>query len=128
MGMKKGFITLFFTIILLVGCSTDGGRITAKDVLRQKSDADIFQFDGFIYSNITKVEWFNEEKGSYIKQRLIGKIKKQSASSFGFSNFSATKLPIGAKIYSTRKKEKGLDVLIVEYKEKELYYIKLLEG
>jgi len=126
--MKKGLMTLFFIFILLSGCSTDSGRITAKDVLRQKSDADIFQFDGFIYSNITKVEWFNEEKGSYIKQRLIGKIKKQSNSTFGFSNFTATKLPIGTKIYSTRKKEKGSDVIIVEYKGKELYYIKLLEG
>jgi hypothetical protein len=128
MRIKKGYFALFFVFILLAGCVADGSRMTAKEVLKHNLEADIFQYDGFIYSNISKVEWFKEEKRTYIKQILLGKIQKQSTSSFGFNNLTATKLPVGAKIYSTSKKDKASGILIVEYKGKDLYYMKLLEG
>ncbi len=106
----------------------DGGKVTAKDVLNQNSDADIFQYNGFIYSNMTDVEWFKNEKEKYVKQNLIGEIEKQSTSSKRFKDFTATKLPIGTKIYSTNKNEKEFGILIVEYEGKDLYYMVLLEG
>jgi hypothetical protein len=128
MRIQRLFFILIFNFSLLTGCVADGGRITAKDVLKHKSNADIFQYGGFIYSNISKIEWFKEEKERYIKRTLIARIKRQSTRSFGFMNLTATKLPVGTKIYSASKKDNTIDVLIVEYKGKELYYMKLVEG
>jgi len=115
--------------LLVTGCGVaDGGKVTAKDVLKQNSDADIFQYNGFVYSNMTEVEWFEKEKEKYIKQNILGEIEKQSTSSLGFKDFTATKLPVGTKIYLASKNEQDLGILIIEYEGKDLYYMALLEG
>ncbi|MDQ0232605.1 hypothetical protein [Metabacillus malikii] len=128
MTNQKNLLALFLVFSILSGCVADGGKISAKDVLKQNSNADILQYDGFIYSNISELEWFKEEKERYIKHNLLGEIKKQSTSSLRFKDLTATKLPIGAKLYSTSENEKDLGILIVEDEEIDLYYMKLLEG
>lgn len=129
---KKLFFSILFIIyslLLVTGCGVaDGGKVTAKDVLKQNSDADIFQYNGFVYSNMTEVEWFEKEKEKYIKQNILGEIEKQSTSSLGFKDFTATKLPVGTKIYLASKNEQDLGILIIEYEGKDLYYMALLEG
>ncbi len=48
--------------LLLVGCGVaDGGRVTARELFKQNPDADIFQFEGRIFSNVTQLEWFKQE-------------------------------------------------------------------
>lgn len=128
MRILRILLALFLVVILLAGCVADGGEVSAKDVLKHNSDADIFQYDSFIYSNISELDWFEEEKERYIKQKLLGEIKKKSTSSFGFKNLTATKLPIGTKVYSTSENERDLWIIIVEYEGTDLYYMKLLEG
>lgn len=120
---------LFIVISLLVvtGCGVaDGGKVTAKEVLKQNPEADILQYNGFIYNNVTHLEWFEHDKEKHIKNNLLGEIKKQSTSSFGFKDLSSSKLPIGTKIYSTNENELG--IIIVEYEGNDFYYMQLIKS
>lgn len=129
MKINKKLIRIILGCILLVGCGVaDGGKVTARDVLKQSPDADIFQYNGFIYSNVSELEWFEEKKQLYTKQKLLTEIRTQKKSSFGFRNSTATKLPVGTKIYSASQNENDLGILIVELEGKELFYMKLIEG
>ena len=126
--MKK-FLVFFILMALLslAGCSADGGRVTARDVLKQNEDADILKYEGFIYSNATDLEWFQEVKDRIQKGEEIGKIKKVTKSGLFFTNSSATKLPEGTVLYDTNDGDKG--TIYVETEDgKVLYYIQLLEG
>lgn len=121
------FIFLTLVVLFLAGCSADGGKVTARDVLKQNQDADILKYDGLIYSNVTKLEWFQEEKNQIQKGEEIGKIKKVTTSSLFFTNFSATKLPKGTLLYDTNDGYKGM--IYVETEDgNALYYMSLLEG
>ena len=115
----------------IAGCGVaDGGKVTARDVLKQNSDADILMYKGRIYSNMTEVEWFKQKKEKYIKHNLIGEIDKQSTNSIGFNDMTATKLPVGTKVHSSREVDNDdeLGILIVEFEGEYLYYVQLLEG
>lgn len=115
----------------IAGCGVaDGGKVTAKDVLKQNSDADILMYKGRIYSNMTEVEWFEQRNEEYIKHNLIGEIEKQSTNSFIFNDMTATKLPVGTNVHSSREvnSDKDSGILIVEFEGEYLYYIQLLEG
>ncbi|WP_226641475.1 hypothetical protein [Mesobacillus subterraneus] len=121
------FIFLTLVVLFLAGCSADDGKVTARDVLKQNQDADILKYDGFIYSNVTFLEWFQEDKEQLRKGEEIGKIKKETTSSLFFTNLSATKLPKGTVLYGTNDGYKGM--IYVEMEDGEvLYYMQLLEG
>lgn len=128
--MSKSVIFFLFTFvsgILLVSCSADGGKVTARDVLKQNHDVDVLKYNGFMYSNVTDLEWFNNKKSMFQKGNEIGEIKKVTNSSLFFTNFSATKLPKGTTLYDTNDGDIG--ILIVETENGEiLYYMQLLEG
>lgn len=119
---------ILFIALLLVGCgAADGGRVTARELLKQYPDEDIFQFEGRIFSNVTEVEWVKQKTSSYTKYELLGEIKYQSTKRFGFKNLTATKLPVGTKFYSTSEDGYG-SFLIVEMEGEEFYYLEMLEG
>ncbi|MEK5216467.1 hypothetical protein [Psychrobacillus sp. FSL H8-0487] len=133
-AINKTFFIILLTILSLMsiaGCGmADGGKVTAREVLKQNSDADILMYKGRIYSNMTEVEWFEQKKEEYIKYNLIGEIDKQSTNSIGFNDMTATKLPVGTKVHSSREvdNDKELGILIVEFEGEYLYYMQLLEG
>jgi hypothetical protein len=128
--MKKSVILFLFTFvscILLVSCSADGGKVTARDVLKRNHDADVLKYNGFMYNNVTDLEWFNNKKSMFQKGNEIGEIKKVTNSSLFFTNFSATKLHKGTTLYDTNDGDTG--IIIVETENGEfLYYMQLLEG
>lgn len=125
--LKIPVFILLIPVVFLAGCSADGGRVTARDVLKQNNNADILKYDGFIYSNVTNLEWFEEEKDQIKKGEEIGNIKKVTTSSLFFTNFSATKLPKGTVLFDTNEGNKG--TIYVETENGDiLYYIQLLEG
>ncbi|MCM3233552.1 MULTISPECIES: hypothetical protein [unclassified Mesobacillus] len=125
--IKKYLIWLLIFIVLLTGCNADGGRVTARDVLKQNENADILKYDGFIYSNVTEHEWFEENKDRQQKGKKIGEIKKVTTSSLFFTNLSATKLPKGTVLFDTNDGETG--IIFVETDNGDgLYYMQLLEG
>ena len=67
---------LVISLLVITGCGVaDGGKVTAKEVLKQNPEADILQYNGFIYNNVTHVEWFELEKEKHIKHNLLGEIK-----------------------------------------------------
>lgn len=121
------FIFMIVFLVLLASCSADGGKVTARDVLKGNEDADVLKYDGFMYNNVTDLEWFEEKKGNIQKGKEIGEIKKVTTNSLFFTDFSATKLPKGTTLYDTNDGETG--VIIVETENGEiLYYMQLLEG
>ena len=128
---KSLIVALFATLIIFLLLSfgvADGGKVTAGDVLKQNKDADIIQYDGRIFSNVTNLKWFknDSENISFSKGYFVGEIKKHTTSTLLFNDLSATKLPKGTKVYSVAEKDGGF--LFVEYQGEELYYMELLEG
>jgi hypothetical protein len=118
-----------FTIvfIFLAGCSADGGKVSARDVLKKNDDADVLKYNGFMYNNVTELDWFKEHIDEILKGEKIGEIKKVSTSSLFFSNFTATKLPKGTVLYDSNDGDTGM--IIAESESGEfLYYMQLLEG
>ncbi|MDG5788062.1 hypothetical protein QA612_11225 [Evansella sp. AB-P1] len=132
MTIKKSFIAFLLVIlplIFLLGCGVaDGGKVTARDVLNRNSDADVFQYNGMMYNNVTELEWFQERKEEYTKHGLIGEIKNQSTNWLFFRDYTATKLPVGTKIYFTSENEIDVGILSVELEGETLYYMQLLQG
>ncbi len=128
--MKKSLVLCLITIvslISLVSCSADGGKVTARDVLKQNDGADVLKYNGFMYSNVTDLEWFEKDKSKFHKEKEIGKIKKATNSKLFFTNFSATRLPKGTTLYDTNDGDTGI-ILVETENGKILYYIQLLEG
>ncbi|WP_041964164.1 hypothetical protein [Mesobacillus selenatarsenatis] len=120
-------LIVFVSLILVAGCSADGGKVTARDVLKRNEYVDVLKYNGFMYNNVTDLEWFEEMKSNIQKGKEIGEIKKVTTSSLFFSDFSATKLPKGTILYDTGDGKTG--VIIVETEDEEtLYYMQLLEG
>ena len=80
MKLLKSFYPILLIVIsflVITGCGVaDGGKVTAKEVLKQNPEADILQYNGFIYNNVTHVEWFEQEIEKHIKHNLVGEIKK----------------------------------------------------
>ncbi|WP_078548771.1 hypothetical protein [Litchfieldia alkalitelluris] len=128
MFKKMSIILVILMLSLLTACYADGGRVTARDAMKNDDDADILQYhNGKVYANYTDLEWFQEDKEKYTKKQLVGEIIKQTDSRFMFKDFYATKLPVGAKIYSTSE-DAYSGILIVEHDGQTWYYGHLLEG
>ncbi|RDW17221.1 hypothetical protein CWR45_12560 [Oceanobacillus chungangensis] len=129
MGLKRLFFgSIIIVLFILCGCSNLGetnevtiDSIDAEEVLTLDPDADIFQYDGVIYE--TNIEWV--EDLSLTKDVQIGEIKTKNDISTDFVDEMSNKLPVGAKIFST--KERG-DILIVESDGKILKYLAIDEG
>jgi hypothetical protein len=124
--LSYGLIAL--ALFMVTGCNIQGGtttvtidRIDAKEVLTLDSDADIFQFNGVIYK--TNIDWVEEL--SLTKDVQIGEIKTKNDTNTDFKDEMSNKLPIGAKIFST--KERG-NILIVESEGEIKKYLAIVEG
>ncbi|MFZ3579637.1 hypothetical protein [Virgibacillus sp. DJP39] len=117
--------------IILVACNNQTtedsgdqmGNPTAEEILSKNKDADIFLLNGVVYSNAEDIEWVNEQE--LTSDEEVGEIKKQTKDSKAFENYSATKLPVGTKLYKPVKKG---DIYIVKVDGKEIRYLGLREG
>ncbi len=130
--MKKfSFLTIAFLVsILLVACSHENNNIRidstenpdAEEVLNSDLEADIFQFNNTIYT--TGINWVEEK--DLTKNKQVGEIKEKNEENTNFSNGTANKLPVGAKIYTTN--EESDMFLIVESDGETKKYYALVEG
>ncbi|RCW73069.1 hypothetical protein [Saliterribacillus persicus] len=108
------FISIFLLFLfssILIGCVTspgqnEGGVLNKEQVLKLNPDADLFEFNGKVYS--TGVNWIEEKE--LTKGEQVGEI----------SEGMANKLPLGAKIFETN--ESGV-ILIVEYDGRQKRYL-----
>lgn len=121
-----GLIVL--ALFLITGCNIQEGTTTvtidsidAKEVLTLDSNSDIFQYKGVIYK--TNIDWVEEL--SLTKDVQVGEIKTKNDTNTNFKDEMSNKLPVGAKIFST--KERG-DILIVESDGEIKKYLAIVEG
>ncbi|MFC5602267.1 hypothetical protein [Sporosarcina koreensis] len=122
--MKRLLFVIFFVYLSLSGCSSVQeaykGNPTPKDFLSH-DNADIFMYEGIVYSNVEGVKWVLEL--DYTIGEQILEIKKQKKKAFGFRNGAANKLPIGTVIYET-----NTPVYIAIVDGKEIPYLAMIEG
>ncbi|WP_316044266.1 hypothetical protein [Saccharococcus sp. Marseille-Q5394] len=133
MVQKLFYVLIALALITISGCSNEGDStegdlttvtvdsIDAKEVLTLDSDADIFQFKGVIYQ--TNIDWVEEL--SLTKDVQIGEIKSKNDTNTDFKDEMSNKLPIGARIFSTKERE---DILIVESDGETKKYLAIVEG
>lgn len=112
-------------LVLLSGCSKSIGNPTASDILRNDTDADIFQWnDGLVYSNASNLEGIQDKD---IKRgEEIGEITRKTKNRWFFIDGAATNLPVGTKIYKTN--DDDIYMLIIELEGEEIVYHVHLEG
>nr|WP_216667922.1 hypothetical protein [Sporosarcina jiandibaonis] len=96
------------------------GNPTPKDFLKD-AGADIFVFEGIVYSNVEDVDWVKEL--DYTIGEEVGEIIKQTDKAISFGNGTSNKLPVGTKIYDT---DTQIYIAIVD--DKEIRYLQMLEG
>jgi len=133
----SAWILIVCTALLLAGCGSDQdkqeerknnsfeehvlGNPTPQMVLQRNPAADIM-----MYSNVVLIagsDWVNEIE--LTKDTLLSRISLQTDDPAKFVNGTASKLPIGTKIYEV--KERG-DILIAETNKGDIRYYKLIEG
>lgn len=122
--MKRLLLIITFVFLIIASCSSIQeaykGNPTPKDFL-SRDNADIFMYEGIIYSNVEGVEWVLEL--DYTIGEQILEIKNQKKKAFGFRDGSANELPVGTVIYET-----NTPVLIAVVDGKEIPYLAMLEG
>lgn len=125
------FITIIFSFFVITGCTNSLEKGTelrvetenpdAKEILTLDPDADILQFNNIIYQ--TNIDWVEEL--TLTKDKQIGEIKRKNETDTHFENEMANKLPVGAKIFTTKEDDM---CLIVEAEGKTYTYYAIVEG
>lgn len=122
--MKRLLLITTFVSLIIASCSSIQeaykGNPTPKDFLSHEN-ADIFMYEGIVYSNVEAVEWVLEL--DYTIGAQIMEVKKQKKKAFGFRDGTANKLPVGTVIYET-----NTPVLIAVVDGEEIPYLAMLEG
>ncbi len=130
--MIKILISFLIAFLILTGCNQSKvinsdhpttestHNPTAKIILAQNPNADIFQHNGIIYTNASNIEWVQQTELTIGEG--VGTIKKQYKEGLSFENEMATKLPVGVEIFESGQ------ILIVKLDGKEVRYLGLIEG
>lgn len=126
-GMKPA-VVIMVLLLILSGCSNSMmpsevviENPTPKEMLAENPDADIFVMDGYVFSNAGHVEWVRQQE--YELGEQVGEITRQTSYSWRFKEGTASKLPVGTKIFDT-----NAPFYIAVVDGQEIAYIKLLEG
>lgn len=115
--------------VILSGCQDaeatynkfDTGNPAAADFLDNDPHADIFEYGGIIYVNAKQIDWVMEEN---IKtKRFIGEIAQTTTKAKAFHSLTASKLPVGTKVYETNS-----PIMIAKVDGKEYRYLGMREG
>jgi hypothetical protein len=128
------FLILFFSFVLAacnnqtiedpVNHELSVGNPIAEEILSKNKDADIFVYGGRVYQNAEDIDWINSL--DLKKGQEVTKITAQTLNAKEFENGTATKLPIGTKIYEPVKKQGPILIAVVNGKE--VRYLGLVEG
>ena len=114
-----GIIFVEFVFVKSEGKFSDD-HTTAKQILTNDENADIFQYHDLVYIKIQDTSSTTDlQKGN-----RIGQIIKQTNDHEQFTNGTANKLPIGTSIYQVVGK--GLHMLIVELNGENIFYRTIL--
>ncbi|QKS73052.1 hypothetical protein FLK61_41410 [Paenalkalicoccus suaedae] len=120
--MYKLLMIVFLSV--LAGCSNNNSNgPTATDILENNPSADILQYEGQVFSNLTD----RYQDQDMEKVELVAEVKKQTNDPSQFDDLSASTLERGTELYSTSRKGNVL-LLIASTTEGDQYYRILLEG
>ncbi|MRH43246.1 hypothetical protein GH741_11200 [Aquibacillus halophilus] len=130
-------VTLFSLLlcisILIVGCNSktfensdgsDKGNPVAKEILSENKDADIFATINVVYRKAESVSWVEDLELSLGDEYF--EITKQSTNPKEFESGTASKLPIGTKVYSPVEKHGRILIAVVDGEQ--IRYLGLVEG
>ena len=92
---------------------------TAEEILTENPEADIFQYNGLIYSNSNNEDI--DENVNLEKGKQVSETTKKSTNHVEFLNGTATNLAVGTKIYQVPGE--GLAVLTVIKNGKRIIYL-----
>jgi|SRR5690625_2905167 len=128
----RNFILIICLIVFTAGCHSSGGNEktvtidnpTAVEIFENDRDADIFQYNHLIYTNASTIEWVQEN--TYEKGPEITEIRRQSVEGEKFTDGTASKLPVGTKVFQVVGN--GQLLLMVEIDGEEIVYLALIEG
>lgn len=99
------------------------GSPTAYEILSKNKKEDIFLMNEVVYVNAEKIDWVKKKKLTL--GNVVLEIVRQSSDGEDFTEGTATKLPVGTKIY--KPIEKG-DIYIAIVEGREIRYLGLREG
>ncbi len=131
----KSFLILIFIVITLSACNNEQkfkmdeegelyiGSPTANEILSKNKKEDIFLMNEVVYVNAEKIDWV--KKRELTLGDVVLEIVRQSNDGEDFTEGTATKLPVGTKIY--KPIEKG-DIYIAIVEGREIRYLGLREG
>lgn len=132
--MRILILSLLLSIpIVMVGCTSDSdespdgndrGNPDAEELLAANKNADIFATIDVVYKNAENVSWVNDLELSLGDEYV--EITKQSTNPEEFESGTASRLPVGTKIYNPAK-ENG-PILIAVVKGKKIPYLGVIEG
>lgn len=131
--MRNFFLVICLVLLFSTGCQMRTvesdetitiGNPTAADILNDDHEADIFQYNNLIYTNASTIEWVQEN--TYERGPEIYDVRKQSIESDEFSDGTASKLPVGTRIFQVVGN--GQVLLMVEKDGEEVVYLALIEG
>jgi hypothetical protein len=126
-------IFILIGLLLLTGCNQTQPHFsdtkatnnpTAREILTENPNADIFQLEGIVYVNASNIEWVQKEVLTIGEK--VGTITKRNKDAMTFENGMATHLPVGTEIF--RPMEKSGAILIVKLNGYEIRYLGLIEG
>lgn len=122
--MKIGKIQLSIILVLtlfLTGCSSYNK--IAKDLIKRNSNADFIIIHDSVYINASNISSIKDLKLTCSEK--IGKVTKTYNNNLKFSNGIATKLSVGAEIYTTVERD---DILIIKENNKDIIFLLFTEG
>ncbi|OIJ17222.1 hypothetical protein BKP37_01450 [Anaerobacillus alkalilacustris] len=131
----KSLLILFLIIITLSACNNEQqlkmgeeeqlyiGSPTANEILSKNKREDIFLMNEVVYVNAEKIDWV--KKADLTLGNAVFEVVRQSNDGEDFTEGTATKLPVGTKIYKTN--EKG-DIYIAVVDGREIRYLGFREG
>lgn len=127
MKKKRLIVLLAISSLLLFACghsetkTTPSAPTTIEEELKNNTNSDLFLKDGIVYK--TRIDWVDDP--SLTQGELVNEIQLQSLDPSAFINYTATMLPVGTKIYSTKERDA---VLIAQTTKGVKYYYQLAEG
>ena len=94
--------------------------------MSSNKEADIFLVDDIVYANAQHIEWVNEKELKLGKEVI--EISKQTVDSKQFNNGTASRLPVGTKIYRPSGTLGHGPIYIAVVNGEEIRYLGLIEG
>lgn len=115
-------LVLLTTLLKLISNSSTQNNGSAETLYKNNSSIDLLVYQNTSFVKADEIEWITQLQ--LTPNNLLGSIQRNKIKK-NFSNFDATKLEIGTKIYSTLERD---DILLVLVNGEYIPYVNYIEG